>query len=33
AFMSDPDYAPLFAARTAGSKSFHYLVEGKDDFS
>ncbi|QFU01984.1 hypothetical protein FIU83_10065 [Halomonas sp. THAF5a] len=31
AFMSDPDYAPHLEARTAGSISHHYLIEGKDD--
>lgn len=31
AFMSDPEYAPHLNARTAGSKSFRYLVEAKDD--
>lgn len=29
--MSDPDYAPHLEARTAGSISHHYLIEGKDD--
>ena len=33
AFMSDPEYAPHFKARTAGSKSHHFLVEGKDDLA
>lgn len=32
-FMADPDYAPHLAARTAGSDSFHWLVEGKDDLA
>lgn len=31
AFMNDPAYAPHFKARTAGSVSHHFLVEGKDD--
>ncbi|MEM6995708.1 MAG: DUF1330 domain-containing protein [Myxococcota bacterium] len=31
-FMSDPEYADHLAARTAGSVSHHYLVEGTDDF-
>lgn len=31
AFMSDPGYVPHLKARTAGSNSFHYLVEAKDD--
>ena len=29
AFMSDPDYAPLLKARTEGSNSHHFLIEGK----
>lgn len=33
AFMSDPDYVPLLRARTAGSKSEHCLIEGKDDLA
>lgn len=33
AFMNDPDYKPHLAARTAGSESFHFLVEGKDDLA
>ena len=33
AFMSDPDYAPHLAARTAGSTGEHFLVEGKDDLA
>lgn len=33
AFMSDPDYVPHLDARTAGSKSFHYLIEAKDDLA
>ena len=33
AFMGDPDYAPHFKARTAGSNSHHFLVEGKDDLA
>ena len=31
AFMNAPDYAPHLKARTAGSVSHHYLIEGKDD--
>ncbi|MEM9806572.1 MAG: DUF1330 domain-containing protein [Cyanobacteria bacterium P01_D01_bin.56] len=31
AFMSDPDYVPHLQARTAGSNSHHFLIEGKDD--
>lgn len=33
AFMSDPEYAPHLAARTAGSISRHDLIEGKDDLA
>jgi len=33
AFMSDPDYVPLLKARTEGSESHHYLIEGKDDLA
>ncbi|MEM1387035.1 MAG: DUF1330 domain-containing protein [Pseudomonadota bacterium] len=33
AFMDDPDYAPHLAARTAGSTSVHYVIEGKDDLA
>ena len=33
AFMSDPEYASHLGARTAGSDSHHFLIEGKDDFS
>ena len=33
AFMSDPDYAKHLSARTAGSESHHYLIEGKDDLA
>lgn len=33
AFMSDPDYARHLQARTAGSKSRHFLIEGKDDLA
>lgn len=32
-FMNDPEYAPHFKARTAGSTSNHYLIEGKDEFA
>lgn len=32
-FMNDPDYKPHLEARTNGSKSFHFLIEGKDDLS
>jgi len=33
AFMSDPEYVPHLEARTAGSNSFHFLIEGKDDLA
>ena len=33
AFMSDPSYVPHLEARTAGSESFHYLIEAKDDLA
>ena len=29
AFMSDPDYVPHLQARTAGSSSNHFLIEGR----
>lgn len=32
-FMNDPEYAPHLKARTAGSQSFHFLIEGKDDLA
>jgi len=32
-FMNDPGYVPHLKARTAGSVSHHYLIEGKDDLS
>ncbi len=32
-FMDDPDYAPHLAARSAGSESYHFLIEGKDDLA
>ncbi|MCT4655665.1 MAG: DUF1330 domain-containing protein [Cohaesibacter sp.] len=32
-FMKDADYAPHLAARTAGSDSFHFLIEGKDELA
>ena len=32
-FMADPEYAPHLAARTAGSDSIHFLVDGKDDLA
>lgn len=33
AFMADPEYVPHLDARTAGSVSHHFLVEGKDDLA
>lgn len=33
AFMSDPGYVPHLEARTAGSISHHFLIEGKDDLA
>jgi len=33
AFMNDPEYVPHLQARTAGSESFHFLVEAKDDLA
>ncbi len=32
-FMNDPAYAPHLKARTAGSNSHHFLLEGKDDLA
>ncbi len=32
-FMNDPEYVPHLKARTEGSVSHHYLIEGKDDLS
>ena len=33
AFMADPEYRPLLEARTNGSVSHHFLIEGKDDLT
>ncbi len=33
AFMSDPEYAPHLKARSTGSNSHHFLIEGMDDLS
>ncbi|MEO0424687.1 MAG: DUF1330 domain-containing protein [Pseudomonadota bacterium] len=33
AFVEDPAYAPHLKARTAGSRSHHALIEGKDDLA
>jgi len=30
AFANDPEYAPHLKARTEGSVSHHFLIEGKD---
>lgn len=30
-FMNDADYIPHLKARTSGSTSVHFLIEGKDD--
>jgi len=30
-FVTDSDYAPHLEARTSGSISHHFLIEGKDD--
>lgn len=32
-FMKDPEYAPHLKARTEGSTSYHFLIEGKDDLA
>ncbi|MUJ36952.1 DUF1330 domain-containing protein [Aliivibrio fischeri] len=32
-FMNDDEYAPHLKARTAGSISHHFLIEGKDDLA
>ncbi len=33
AFMNDPEYVPHLEARTNGSNSHHFLIEGKDDLA
>ena len=33
AFMGDPAYKPHLEARTAGSESHHFLIEGRDDLA
>jgi uncharacterized protein (DUF1330 family) len=33
AFMNDPAYQPHLKARTAGSISHHFRIEGKDDLA
>lgn len=32
-FMADPEYKPHLEARTAGSESVHFVIEGKDDLA
>ncbi|MCV6824883.1 MULTISPECIES: DUF1330 domain-containing protein [Halocynthiibacter] len=32
-FMNDPEYKPHLDARTAGSESYHFVIEGKDDLA
>ena len=32
-FMNDPEYTPHLNARTQGSISNHWLIEGKDDMA
>ncbi|MEM7564529.1 MAG: DUF1330 domain-containing protein [Pseudomonadota bacterium] len=32
-FMNDAEYQPHLKARTAGSISHHFLIEGKDDLA
>lgn len=32
-FVNDPDYAPYLEARTNGSTSYHFIVEGRDDLA
>ena len=32
-FMTDPEYKPHLDARTAGSESYHFVIEGKDDLA
>lgn len=33
AFLNDPNYAPLLAARHAGSISHHVIIDGVDDLA
>ncbi|WP_170310950.1 DUF1330 domain-containing protein [Paracoccus indicus] len=33
AFIADREYVPHLKARQAGSESFHWLIEGKDDLA
>ncbi|MEM6823581.1 MAG: DUF1330 domain-containing protein [Pseudomonadota bacterium] len=32
-FMNDPEYKPHLEARTAGSESYHFLIDGTDDLA
>lgn len=32
-FMNDPEYKPHLEARTGGSQSYHFVIEGKDDLA
>ncbi|WP_299891744.1 DUF1330 domain-containing protein [uncultured Ruegeria sp.] len=32
-FMNDPEYKSHLEARTAGSESYHFVIEGKDDLA
>ncbi|MEM8836791.1 MAG: DUF1330 domain-containing protein [Pseudomonadota bacterium] len=32
-FMADPDYKPQLDARTTGSTSLHFVIEGIDDLA
>lgn len=32
-FENDPDYAPFLKQRLAGSTSYHFVIEGKDDLA
>lgn len=32
-FMNDPEYKPHLAARTEGSESYHFVIDGKDDLA
>lgn len=32
-FMNDPEYKRHLDARTAGSESYHFVIEGKDDLA
>lgn len=32
-FMRDPEYVPHLKARTAGSLSYHFVIDGKDDLA